>query len=599
MNNRMQTKETLLHSQFGHQTFRPLQEEAVDAILSGRDLLMILPTGGGKSLSYQLPTLLMEGTTVIVSPLLALMHDQVQSLQAQGMRAQMLSSMQSAEESRDILSRLYRGDIQFLYLSPERLNTDAMRRVLQDIILNYFVIDEAHCISEWGHEFRSDFRALHRLREYFPHTPIAAFTATATQPVRDDIERLLQLNHPCKLQGSVFRNNLHISVRHRMNDGYEQLLSVLQEHATHSGIVYAFSRKRVEAIANFLQRKGFKAAPYHAGLSTERRHEAFRAFVYDEVSIMVATIAFGMGIDKSNIRFVVHMSLPKTLENYYQEMGRAGRDGDNADVVLLFGASDLLQQRRFIEMHDDEHYKTQMLHKLNAMHRYATSESCRHSQLARYFGDTIPVCATCCDNCLEPEYDRCEMTTEAQMLLCTVYRTGQVFGKNYAIDILRGSKEQKILANGHDTLSVYGIGKTLSKQQWLVVCERLLEMEALHVNAHQGLVLTKDGQTVIVGKEKVHIRADRLNVQTKTLTKAALEPLEYDQNLFESLRTLRHEIAKEQGVPAYIVFGDKTLKEMAARCPQSQEEMLQIGGVGEVKFARYGAAFLTQLQQHS
>ncbi len=595
-----QNKYTLLQSQFGHQTFRPLQEEAVDAILCGHDLLMILPTGGGKSLAYQLPTLLMPGTTVVVSPLLALMHDQVQSLQAQGLRAQMLSSMQSSEESREIFSCLYRGEIQFLYLSPERLNTEAMRRVLSDIKLNYFVIDEAHCISEWGHEFRADFRELHRLRDYFPKTPIAAFTATATAQVRDDIERLLQMKNTCKLQGSVFRDNLHISVRHRIKDGYDQLLAFLRDrnNAGESGIVYALSRKSVEAIAHYLQTKGFNAAAYHAGLSTQQRHEAFRAFVHDEVPIMVATIAFGMGIDKSNIRFVVHMSLPKTVENYYQEMGRAGRDGEPADVVLLFGASDLLQQRRFIEMQENEMYKAQISQKLNMMHQYATGEHCRHQYIARYFGDDLECCRHYCDYCVEPEYEKRDITTASQMLLSAVYRSGQNFGKNYVIDLLRGSREHKILANGHDTLSVYGIGKQLSKKQWFVVCERMLELEMLSINEHQGLVLSHAAFSILKGNATVLIRADRLDVNAKVVTKATAETFTYDTELFESLRTLRHEMAQERGVPAYIVFGDRTLKEMAAKYPKNREEMLQISGMGDVKFERYGAVFLTHLLQY-
>ncbi len=595
----MKNKHTLLQTYFGHKVFRPFQEEAVDAIMQGRDLLMILPTGGGKSLAYQLPTLLMNGTTVVVSPLLALMHDQVCSLRSQGMRAEMLSSMQSAEASQDILACLYRGEIQFLYLSPERLNTMSMRRVLSKIPLNYFVIDEAHCISEWGHEFREDFRELHRLRDYFKHTPIAAFTATATEQVRDDIERQLQLKNTCKLQGSIFRNNLNISVRHRMKEGYDQLYDILKDRTTESGIVYAFSRKNVEAIAHYLQRQGFKAAAYHAGLSAEQRNEAFRAFVYDEVQVMVATIAFGMGIDKSNIRFVIHMSLPKTLENYYQEMGRAGRDGDSADTVLLFSASDVIQQKRFIEMHDDVQYKTQMLHKLNAMHRYATAEKCRHRQLAEYFSETLEACGTHCDYCLEPEYEKRNITTEAQMLLSAVYRTGQTFGKNYIIDILRGAKEQKVLANSHEQLSVYGIGRQWSKKQWFVLCERMLEIEALLPNAYGGLVLTSNGREILKGEKQVSIRADRLHVKAKTLRRATVETDEYDVNLFESLRRLRQHIASDHSVPAYIVFSDKTLKEMAVLRPQSKEAMLQIGGVGEVKFERYGKEFLKMFLEQS
>ena len=588
----------VLQSQFGHKAFRPLQEEAVDAILSGRDLLMILPTGGGKSLSFQLPTLLMEGTTIVISPLLALMHDQVQSLKAQGMRAEMLSSMQNSEESGEIVRRLYANEIDFLYLSPERLNTDGMRNILSQIRLNYFVIDEAHCISEWGHEFRGDYRALSQLKEVYPDIPVAAFTATATDHVRHDIVRNLRLHDAVVLQGSIFRENLQITSRHRIGDGYNQLTDFLDDHKEESGIVYAFSRKSVEAIALHLQKKGYKAAAYHAGMPSEQRNSVFHDFVHDEVKIIVATIAFGMGIDKSNIRFVVHMSLPKTLENYYQEIGRAGRDGDHADVVLLFSAGDTIQQKRFVEMSDgDQQYKEHMLQKLSTIQRYASSEKCRHQQLAAYFGDTLEPCSDKCDNCLEPDHEKRDISTEAQMLLSTVYRTGQSFGKNYLIDILRGSKEQKILANGHDTLSVYGVGEKLSKKQWFVVIDRLLEVEALRVNEHQGLMLTETGLKILKGQEPLLIRSERLNVKAKTVKKAAPEAFDYDQELFERLRDLRHEIAQENNVPAYIVFGDKTLKEMAAKNPQSKTEMLEVSGIGEVKFERYGEQFLTLLQQ--
>ena len=590
-------KYKILQTQFGHKVFRPLQEEAVDAILAHQDLLMILPTGGGKSLSFQLPSLMMEGTTVVISPLLALMHDQVQSLKAQGMRAEMLSSMQSGEEGSDIVRRLYANEIDFLYLSPERLNTDGMRNILTQIKLNYFVIDEAHCISEWGHEFRGDYRALSQLKEIYPNTSIAAFTATATEHVRHDIVRNLRLENAVVLKGSVFRDNLQITARHRMGDGYSQLTDFLDDHKEESGIVYAFSRKSVEAIAAHLVKKGYKAAAYHAGMPSAQRNSVFHDFVHDEVKIIVATIAFGMGIDKSNIRFVVHMSLPKTLENYYQEIGRAGRDGDHADVVLLFSAADTIQQKRFVEMNDgDEQYKAHMLQKLATIQRFASSETCRHQQLAAYFNDELEVCGDKCDNCLEPDHDKRDISSEAQMLLSTVYRTGQSFGKNYLIDVLRGSREQKILVNGHDSLSVYGVGEKLSKKQWFVVIDRLLEVEALHVNEHQGLMLSEKGLQILKGKEPLLIRSERLNVKAKTVKKSAPESFDYDVELFDDLRALRHEIAQEKSVPAYIVFGDKTLKEMAAKKPQSKDEMLQVGGIGEVKFERYGEKFLTLLQ---
>ena len=589
-------KYDVLQRRFGHKAFRPLQEKAVDALLEGRDVLMILPTGGGKSLAYQLPTLLMEGLTVVVSPLLALMHDQVRSLNAQGMNAAMLSSMQTAEESTQIVRRLHQGDIRFLYLSPERLNTEGMQRLLSALRLNYFVVDEAHCISEWGHEFRGDYRALSNLRDRFEGVPIAAFTATATDHVRSDIARQLRLNDPVALQGNIFRNNLQITVRHRIKEGYDQLRDFLEDHKTDSGIVYAFSRKNVEAAARFLQQKGYAAAAYHAGMSTEERNRVFQGFVHDEIRIIVATIAFGMGIDKSNIRYVFHLSLPKTMENYYQEIGRAGRDGDRADVVMLFGAQDVIQQKRFIEMNEDAGYRAHLQEKLNLIHRYAASETCRHQQLAAYFGDRIEPCGTLCDNCLEPDYEKRDISTEAQMLLSTVYRTGQRFGKSYLVDVLRGSREQKILANGHDELSVYGVGERLSKKQWFVVLDRMLELGALGVNEHQGLVLTEAGLKILKGQAKVSIRAERMDVRAKTVKKAAPETVEYDRELFDALRALRSEIAREQNVPPYVVFSDKTLKKMAAVRPQEKTQMLEVSGVGEVKFERYGERFLSLLQ---
>ncbi len=589
-------KYRVLKEQFGHHAFRPLQEEAVDAITSGRDVMMILPTGGGKSLCYQLPTLLMEGTTVVISPLLALMHDQVSALKAQGMQAEMLSSMQNADESSQIISRLLSGQLHFLYLSPERLNTDAMRGLLSRILINFFVLDEAHCISEWGHEFRDDYRALEQLRRYFPSTPIAAFTATATAQVREDIIEHLQLRDPLLLRGEVFRSNLTISAAHRIKEGHDQLFGFLKARENESGIIYTLSRKSTEATALFLQKKGLAAKAYHAGLSATERNGIYREFVNDEVRIIVATIAFGMGIDKSNIRFVVHMSLPKTLENYYQEIGRAGRDGDDADVLLLFGASDVVQQRRFIEDIENPHYKEHILQKLSAINRYATSETCRHQSIAHYFGDTLAPCGDRCDNCLEHDAVRRDITKEAQMFLSAIYRCNQRFGKGYIIDVLHGSSDQRILQNGHDSLSVYGIGQHLSKKQWLVVFERLFEVGALHVGEYQVLLLNAMGEAILRGKETLLIKEERLNVKAPAAKKRDSGDA-YDEEIFDALRTLRREIAKEESIAPYMVFSDKTLKELSIALPQDETAMLEVNGVGAVKFARFGTAFLEVCQK--
>ncbi|TNF43346.1 MAG: RecQ family ATP-dependent DNA helicase, partial [Epsilonproteobacteria bacterium] len=443
----MNKLETLEHY-FGHSSFRPLQEEVVDAILAKEDVLMILPTGGGKSLCYQLPTLMMEGITVVVSPLLALMHDQVVALQANGISAAMLSSMQDLEESQKIEAQLRAGEIKLLYVAPERLTNAYFLNLLHQLPINFFVIDEAHCVSEWGHEFRENYRRLSLLKEQFVTTPIAAFTATATHAVESDIASNLGLQKPKRVRGSLFRENLTINARHRIKDGREQLMEFLKLHTDESGIIYTLSRKSTEAVAHFLQSKGIEAKAYHAGLPTEEKNSTYADFVADRVQIVVATIAFGMGIDKSNIRFVVHMTMPKTLENYYQEIGRAGRDGLSSETLLLFSAQDIVQQKMFIEDLPETPYKQHAFNKLESMVRFANSEGCRHQSIAAYFDDRMESCGDKCDNCTAPASEKVDITTAARMLLSTILRTEQNFGLHYVIDVLRGSTEQRVLQNG-------------------------------------------------------------------------------------------------------------------------------------------------------
>jgi ATP-dependent DNA helicase RecQ len=585
-----------LKRHFGHDSFRPLQEEAVDAILAHRDLLMILPTGGGKSLCYQLPTLMMEGVTVVVSPLLALMHDQVTALKAQGIGAAMLSSMQSLEESREIVGQLHRGEIRLLYVAPEKLGSEFFTGLLSQLKLNFFVIDEAHCVSEWGHEFREDYRKLHQLRERWPQVPIAAFTATATKEVEEDIAAHLRQRDPLRLRGSLYRENLTIRIRHRIGDGREQLLDFLSAHSGESGIVYTLSRKQTESLAEHLRAKGHSAAAFHAGLPAEEKRRVYEEFLSDKIETVVATIAFGMGIDKSNIRYVVHMTLPKTIENYYQEMGRAGRDGLESETLLLYGAQDALMQRNFIDELPDGPYKSHAYTKLEKLIRLATGEQCRHRALAAYFGEELAECGERCDNCLEPAAAPREITEEARKLLAAVYRSGQRFGAGYIIDLLRGSRDRRLLANGHDTLSVYGIGKDFDRKQWGVVIDRLLELEALNLNEHKGLILTPQGAEILRGNAPVTIRPDRMEVRrAKPRPRTTALPEDVDSELYERLRALRREIAEEHGVPPYVVFSDKTLRELASHRPTSREEMLEIHGIGEVKFERYGEAFLELL----
>jgi len=584
----------ILKSVFGHDKFRSFQEEAVDTILHQKDLLMILPTGGGKSLCYQLPSLMMPGVTVVVSPLLALMHDQVMALKANGIKAEMISSMQSHEEIDLIRYDLLKGELKLLYIAPERFSSPSFLELLKQVRLNFFVIDEAHCVSEWGHEFREDYRKLHLLRENFPSISIAAFTATATPKVQVDISSALRLNEPVEIRGKIFRENLHISVEPRIKDGKSQLLEFLKNFKNESGIIYAFSRKQTESLAEFLQTKGIKAKAFHAGLPNHVKEETFRSFVHDETQVVVATIAFGMGIDKSNIRFVAHMSLPKTIENYYQEIGRAGRDGLDSEVLLLYSGSDMMMQREFIEQLEESPYKQNAFNKLERIARYASAEECRHQFIANYFEDELDRCATKCDNCSTPQGEKTDISIQAQKLLSCVYRTGQRFGQSYVIDVLRGSSVEKILDNAHDKLSVYGIGKEHSKAYWDRIMERLMEVGALKRGEFRALMIDTIGMKILKKEASVEIKLERLNVKQKKEYVSHHEDSELNTDAFDALRSLRAEIAKEEGKPAYIVFGDKTLKEMANHLPQDKESMLRINGVGEVKFERYGEQFLAK-----
>ncbi len=583
----------ILQSVFGHRTFRAYQEEAVDAILAHKDIMMILPTGAGKSLCYQLPSLVMEGMSVVISPLLALMHDQITALSTFGIKASMISSMQSPQEIQETMHACRKGEIKLLYVAPERLKGESFLHFLQTLPINFFVIDEAHCVSEWGHEFREDYRQLFRLKLYFPQTPIAAFTATATKIVEHDILHQLSLSNPLIIRAKVERDNLTINADYRNASGREQLLSFLSAFENESGIIYTLSRKETESLAQFLSTRNILARAYHAGLSTEEKNETFRAFLNDEIQVVVATIAFGMGIDKSNIRFVAHMSLPKTIENYYQEIGRAGRDGLPSSTLLLFSNSDIVEHKRRIGEQPASEYQKVAYEKLEAMAKFASSQVCRHQQIARYFDDAILTCKTRCDNCIDGEKQSVDISHEALKLLSSVYRTGQRFGLQYVVDVLMGSTNEKIVQNAHQSLSVFGIGNDKTKAQWLSIGDRLMELGALNVGEYRAVSLSEYGAKILKERLHVSIHAKRLEErkkasrkEEKTLSSA------FETSVFEQLRALRLEIAKENSIPPYVVFSDKTLKEMAEKLPLDKEAMLEISGVGEVKFERYGEAFL-------
>ena len=587
-------KFTVLKDYFGHDHFRDLQEEAIDTILSGRDLLMVLPTGGGKSLCYQLPALILPGVTIVVSPLLALMHDQVQALLASGIKAAMLSSMQTETEAKAIYRELFSGQLKLLYVSPERLGSDSFIQTMHELPLSFFVIDEAHCVSEWGHEFRDDYRKLELLKNNFPNTPIAAFTATATQKVATDISHNLKLNNPHYMKGITFRENLFISAQARQKNGHNQLISFLNQHKDDAGIIYTLSRKNTETLATFLESKGFKAKAYHAGLSTKEKNQTFHDFIHDELKIVVATIAFGMGIDKSNIRFVVHMQLPKSLEGYYQEIGRAGRDGLDSKTLLLYSPQDSFQRERMMDDLPTGFVKDNAMQKLKSMRDYAYADICRHQNIAAYFGDSIKACSDKCDVCQAPAVEKVDISQEAQMYLSAIYRLNQRFGKTYVTEVIRGQVNEKILKFGHDKLSVYGIGKDQSKARWNILSDYLLEINALSRGEFKELTLTPFGVEVLKGKSSVEINPARLleTKATKRTKSVDVETLSFEDQHFEALRELRRDLALEKGVAPYMIFSDKTLKDMAHSLPSNKEDMLDIHGVGELKFQRFGEAFL-------
>ncbi len=579
----------VLEKVFGFSTFRAFQEEAVDTILSGRDLLMILPTGGGKSLCYQLPSLLMDGVTVVISPLIALMQDQVRGLGENAIAAATINSDMSDEERMRVFEGLKKGEIKLLYVAPERLGANGFIPFLQSLNINFFVIDEAHCVSEWGHEFRADYRRLGILKEQFPDTPVAAFTATATPKVEADMIEALRLNDPVRIRAKVLRKNLTICTQKRVSNGRTQLLNFLERHKNQSGIVYTFTRKEAEQLATFLQSRHISARAYHARLEPEEKAEVMKAFMRDQIDIVVATIAFGMGIDKSNIRFVVHTSLPKTIENYYQEIGRAGRDGLESETLLLYTKADEIQKRELIDGALSEEYKEVLYAKLQSMYRFALSSACKHRLLAVYFGDEGEDCGDKCESCLRGEVAQQDITKEAQMFLSAIYRTGERFGQNHIIDVLRGSQAQNILKFGHDKLTVFGIGEGRNKNEWGMIADRLFELEAIALGEHRALKLMPKAAAILKGEEHVEIDEDKLgHIRRVKITE---DHEERDEN-FEAFRVLRMKLAAEADLPAYMVFSDKTLHAMASRLPQSSEEMLQISGIGEVKYGRYGEAFL-------
>ncbi|NEV60776.1 DNA helicase RecQ [Thiorhodococcus minor] len=589
---------------FGYDAFRGAQAEIIDQVVGGGDALVLMPTGGGKSLCYQIPAMVRPGTAVIVSPLIALMQDQVDALRQLGARAAFLNSSLTPDEARGVEQGMLEGQLDLVYVAPERLLTDRFLSLLDRIQVALFAIDEAHCVSQWGHDFRPEYIELSRLHERWPQVPRIALTATADAPTRNEIVKRLRLEEAKQFVSSFDRPNIRYRIVEKANPR-QQLLSFLRrEHPKDAGIVYCLSRRRVEETASYLQSQGFSALPYHAGLSADMRREHQARFLREEGLVMVATIAFGMGIDKPDVRFVVHLDLPKSLESYYQETGRAGRDGLPADAWMTYGLGDVVMLRRIIDGSEaNAHFKRLEMQKLDGMLGYCETTQCRRQVMLNYFGETLAEPCGNCDICLEP-VETWDGTVAAQKALSCIYRTGQRFGSAYLTDVLLGKDLERIRRFGHDKLSTYGIGKELSADQWKSVYRQLVAagLVAVDMEGHGALRLTERSRPILRGEQSIQLRRDPDRKQTAAASRARPVVAPSDPEaaaLWEALRTYRRELAQEQNVPAYVIFTDATLQELVAYRPRDLDELSRISGVGQAKLERFGAGFLAVLEEHA
>ena len=588
-----------LKTTFGYGAFRPLQREIIEASLAGRDVFALLPTGGGKSLCFQLPALQRPGLTVVVSPLIALMKDQVDQLQAAGVAATFLNSTLGAAEARSRLAGLHRGEWRLLYVAPERLMLDGWQENLKSWNVTALAIDEAHCVSEWGHDFRPEYRQLAQLRALLPDVPVMALTATATERVRADIVTHLRLREPEIFVASFNRPNLTYRVLAK-DQPLKQIIDFVRKREDESGIIYCATRATTERVAEALAGRGFSARAYHAGLDAEERARNQELFLRDECRIICATIAFGMGINKPNVRWVIHHDLPKNIEGYYQETGRAGRDGLPGDCLLLFSGGDAAKQTHFIDEITDEHEKAVARNQLRQILHYAESAGCRRAELLDYFGEKFPLseCGAC-DNCLEPR-ETYDGTVVAQKFLSCIYRIRQTgrfgVGLNHIVEVLTGAETEKVLRWGHEKLTTYGIGKDLARPAWAAIGRELMRLG--YVAQAEGeypiLELTEEGMAVLRSREKITLTKPLSLPKAKRVTRREGE-IACDEILFARLRELRKKLADERGVPAYVVFGDATLRQLAREYPTRLDQLEGITGIGEKKRAEFGEIFTSAI----
>ena len=581
----------LLSRIFGYDDFRGPQQAIVEHVAAGNDALVLMPTGGGKSLCYQVPSLLRDGTGIVISPLIALMQDQVEALRQLGVRAEFLNSTLDGDTAARVERELLAGELDMLYVAPERLLTGRFLSLLARSRIALFAIDEAHCVSQWGHDFRPEYRQLTVLHERWPDVPRIALTATADPPTQREIAERLDLTGAQHFVSSFDRPNIRYTVVQKDN-AKRQLLDFLKVHRQEAGIVYCMSRRKVEETAEFLCKEGMNALPYHAGLPAEVRAANQRRFLREDGIVMCATIAFGMGIDKPDVRFVAHTDLPKSMEGYYQETGRAGRDGEPAEAWLCYGLGDVVLLKQMIEQSEaGEERKSLERNKLDHLLGYCESMQCRRQVLLAGFGETYPQPCGNCDNCLVPP-DAWDASLAAQKALSCVYRSGQRFGVGHLIDILRGGENDKIRQFGHAQLSTYGIGKDLDARTWRSVFRQLVAASLLEVDseAYGGLRLTDGSREVLKGQRKVMMRREspKARERERSGQRTGLSVLPQDLGLFNALRSLRAELAKEQNVPAFVIFHDSTLRNIAEQRPTSIDALGRVGGIGGTKLARYG-----------
>jgi ATP-dependent DNA helicase RecQ len=594
----------ILSSLFGYDRFRGHQAEIIEHVSAGNNALVLMPTGGGKSLCYQLPSLIRDGVGIIVSPLIALMQDQVDALQQLGIKASFLNSTLSHGDQATIEQKLLSGQLDLLYVAPERLIQHTTLDLLSRCQLALFAIDEAHCVSQWGHDFRSDYLSLSLLNERFPTVPRIALTATADVRTRQEIIERLSLGNAKSFISGFDRPNIRYAIGVKTT-AKKQLLDFLQQRRHEAGIVYCLSRKKVEDTAAWLTQQGYTALPYHAGLSTQLRQTHQTRFLREDAVIIVATIAFGMGIDKPDVRFVAHLDLPKSIEAYYQETGRAGRDGQPAEAWMVYGLQDVVRLQQMVQASDgSEQFKRSERHKLDAMLGLCEVTSCRRSVLLRYFADQAPSQCGNCDNCQLPP-ETWDATEVAQKLLSCVYRTGQRFGAVHIMHVLRGIETDKVLQHQHQQLSTFGIGSSIQESQWRSVIRQLVVRGLLRVelDSYNALQLTDSCRPILQGEQALYLRKEepralsKKQASTKASRKIQIAP--QDQELWEELRQCRKYLADEYNVPPYVIFHDATLKEMIDSLPQSASELLRISGVGDSKLEKYGADFLEIIRRYA